>query len=89
MQMKKNRLFHSEDTKTPAGIRLEVMQCPPLLICFCSHAFIIMNSELLLVGLCKEREDARSEGSSYKNKVKTYKRFLRTIHSSPALPTLQ
>lgn len=46
-------------------------------------------SELLLVGLCKERADARSEGSSYKNKVKTYKRFLRTIHSSPALPTLQ
>lgn len=46
-------------------------------------------SELLLVGLCKERADARSEGSSYKNKVRTYKSFLRTMHSSPALPTLQ
>lgn len=46
-------------------------------------------SELLLLGLCKERADAHSEGSSYKNKVKTYKSFLRTIHSSPALPTLQ
>lgn len=55
MQTRKNRIFHSEDIKIPADIRLETVSCPTLFIWFLLPSIHHHElSGLLLAGLHKE-----------------------------------